>query len=369
MKIRYLIGILLGIILFVIFLRGVHFEQLYTAIKSAKISLILFGLSLNFITYYLRAVRWKIILEPVKQVTCSDCFKITAIGFMINNLVPRTGDVVRPWLLSRHEKISLSACFATIFMERVFDFLFLLIILGILFLTITSGGMILDESMYSYIIDAGIILVIIILGIIGFMICLVFQKNTVLRFINYLSKYLPVNLVKKVEGIIDQFGVGLEIVKNVKKTMLISIISLLMWQLLVFQILLTLYAFDSEILKTADFFKEIWMCNFILIISALSLIIPSPGGVGSFHLIFAKTLGFFGETAVLAKSIALVIHFTSMVPIMFMGLYFLYTGNYISIKKVLSKKDNLNHEFNEKNASQASEKVNKNSGVRSQESE
>ncbi|OGL49788.1 MAG: hypothetical protein A2161_01280 [Candidatus Schekmanbacteria bacterium RBG_13_48_7] len=248
---------------------------------------------------------------------------------MMNNLIPRSGDIVRPLLMGQQKKISKSTCFATIFIERVFDFMFLLLILCVLFLTIKSGFKSPETSMIDYIKESGILLLIILTAIIGFLFFLVFQRDKSLKIIRFLCKPFPAKFSMRLEEIINRFGAGLEVIKDFKKVVIISAISLLILELFAFQTLITIYAFRSNMINTLSIFQQVWMCNFVLIIGALSLIIPSPAGLGSFHLAFAKTLEMFGEIPFIAKSIAIVLHSVSLFPVMIVGLYFLYREKYV----------------------------------------
>jgi len=61
-------------------------------------------------------------------------FSAVMVGYAINNVTPRGGELVRPYILARREKISKSAVFGTIIVERVIDIIFLMLMFGIVFL-------------------------------------------------------------------------------------------------------------------------------------------------------------------------------------------------------------------------------------------
>ena len=73
--------------------------------------------------YLLRAMRWKVLLSPVRPRTGLGArFAATTIGFMVNNLLPaRAGEFARAWSLARMEKMRASACLASLVVERLFD--------------------------------------------------------------------------------------------------------------------------------------------------------------------------------------------------------------------------------------------------------
>src|SRR4051812_49922516 len=77
--------------------------------------------AITVVTYFLRAWRWGNLLAPLARVPLRDLFPATAVGFMTALLVPRAGEVVRPYLISRRYPIRTSAGFASIILERLLD--------------------------------------------------------------------------------------------------------------------------------------------------------------------------------------------------------------------------------------------------------
>jgi hypothetical protein len=75
----------------------------------------------------LRAQRWRVLARGVAEVPTSAAFRATAVGFLVNNLVPlRVGELVRIWWLAREVRSSVPALLGTWMLERVIDALFLL---------------------------------------------------------------------------------------------------------------------------------------------------------------------------------------------------------------------------------------------------
>ena len=59
-----------------------------------------------FISFYLRSIRWSVLISPVKKVSVLNLFSANMIGFMANNVLPaRLGEVIRPVMIARKEKI------------------------------------------------------------------------------------------------------------------------------------------------------------------------------------------------------------------------------------------------------------------------
>jgi len=76
---------------------------------------------LIFITYALRAVRWKVFLKPICNARISRLLGPTFIGFTGLALLGRPGEFVRPYLIAKKENVSLSSQIGVWTVERLFD--------------------------------------------------------------------------------------------------------------------------------------------------------------------------------------------------------------------------------------------------------
>jgi uncharacterized protein (TIRG00374 family) len=84
-----------------------------------------------YASYYVRALRWAVFLRPMRpHPGMWNLVKATIIGFTAITLVGRPGEIVRPYLISRKEDVSLASQLAAWFLERLFDLLFALGIFG-----------------------------------------------------------------------------------------------------------------------------------------------------------------------------------------------------------------------------------------------
>src|SRR5579864_8400044 len=93
---------------------------------------ILHGIALIYIGYVLRAVRWKIFLRPVRpNASTVKLIAPTVIGFTGLALLGRPGELIRPYLIAKQEKLPFSSQLAVWAVERIFDigaFTFLLVL-------------------------------------------------------------------------------------------------------------------------------------------------------------------------------------------------------------------------------------------------
>ena len=62
----------------------------------------------------LRALRWRVLARGVADVPSGAAFRATAVGFLVNNLLPlRIGELVRVWWLAREIRSSVPALLGT----------------------------------------------------------------------------------------------------------------------------------------------------------------------------------------------------------------------------------------------------------------
>ncbi len=95
----------------------------------------------------LRAQRWRILARGVAEFETASALRATAIGFMINNLLPlRVGELVRVWWLAREIRASASALLGTLILERVIDVVFLLGIASIVIGNQVGRGLLLAAA-------------------------------------------------------------------------------------------------------------------------------------------------------------------------------------------------------------------------------
>jgi uncharacterized membrane protein YbhN (UPF0104 family) len=120
--VRVGVSLVLMIVLLALFLKGVDFAKVGQVLATADGPLLAAAVLVALFSYVLRALRWKFILLPVGRVRFSSVLITTAVGYAALSLLPaRMGDLIRPILLARREKIPASASLASILTERVFD--------------------------------------------------------------------------------------------------------------------------------------------------------------------------------------------------------------------------------------------------------
>ena len=314
--VRVGVSIVLMIVLLAVFLWNVDFAEVGRALAGADPMKLAAAALIALFAYWLRALRWQFILLPVGRVSHAGVVLTTAVGYAALSLLPaRMGDLIRPLLLARREKIPSSASLASILTERVFD-LWTVVFFFLIFIVWPPEMPKLDAqaqrslevlSFSGYVVGAGLIVgTLVLLGLFRY------QE----RFVGVLTRpfgWIRTSWEKPVANFLDHFLDGLRVIQRPRDLLITTIASVVMWYVIVWQVRMTLLAFGIDLPMRASFL--------IVTLAVLGLAVPTPGGVGGFHK--ATQVGmtmFFGIGLNQATGIAIAYHAICFVPITIVGL-------------------------------------------------
>ena len=107
-------------------------QEIRLALKNARFYLAIPFLSYLFLSHFVRALRWRLLMEPLGyKPDKANTFFAVMIGYLANQAFPRLGEVLKCTLLARYEKIPADKLVGTIILERLIDAISLLMIFGI----------------------------------------------------------------------------------------------------------------------------------------------------------------------------------------------------------------------------------------------
>ncbi len=119
----------LGLYLFYFFFHSMSDEMLhvfYQSLKKANYFWISLAILLGIIAYFLRAIRWRLVLEPMGYSTpLAHRYHAVMIGYLVNLTIPRAGEASRSAMLFRSDAVPFSKSFGTIIAERAIDLIIL----------------------------------------------------------------------------------------------------------------------------------------------------------------------------------------------------------------------------------------------------
>ncbi|MFN3306701.1 MAG: lysylphosphatidylglycerol synthase transmembrane domain-containing protein, partial [Candidatus Kapaibacteriota bacterium] len=127
--INIFISVILLILLVYLSLRGLDLSTLGKYIISANYWWVLLSVPVGLLSHWARALRWRTMLKPISNPNSVwNLFSAVMAGYAVNNIIPRGGELLRPYYYSRREKISFTMTFASIVVERFIDLISLLMV-------------------------------------------------------------------------------------------------------------------------------------------------------------------------------------------------------------------------------------------------
>lgn len=329
----FILGLGIGVGFLFLVLRNQDMGKIWKHITEVNVLWLLASIVVIFSAYLTRMVRWRIILAPVKKVSFINLFSSTMIGFMAVALLPfRVGEIIRPYLLARREKISKSLAFATIIpVERLFDLSAILsFFAAYLVLVPTPQGAAAEQlEALSTLKKASVFLVA---GIIVAAVLFVLLRFKSEKFLGVTGKFFSFFSKKWAEGfnkILASFVDGLTIIKNVKQFLFTYIWSLLTWFAIGLSFWCVLAAFDISI--------PIYHIFIILFLTAAGAAIPVPAGIGPWHyLAYVGVHYFYGVADSVAWAAVFVMHIVGFFLAVIIGPFFAI-GEIQDISEILKK--------------------------------
>lgn len=245
-----------------------------------------FWLFMIFVSYMIsnvsRAIRWKMLMNKLGfQPKLINSFLTIMLGYFANLGLPRLGEVVRPATLSRYENIPLEKVMGTVVVDRAIDVISILIVSALaLFLQFdVLWGFLAENSVLQEKIAAATPLLIglSVIGIAGLVLLYVFR-----------NKLMQTQFYGKINGILMGFLDGIKTIMHLDKPFLFVIHSVNIWLM---YYLMTYFCFLS-FAPTADLSPVIALVVFVF--GGWGIVIPSPGGMGTYHFLATTALGFYG---------------------------------------------------------------------------
>jgi uncharacterized membrane protein YbhN (UPF0104 family) len=120
-------------------LRGIEWRQVGRIIAGADAGRLALCAAMVTAALFLRACRWRILLNAEGSVSVPTAFWATAAGFFGNNFLPaRAGELVRTFVISSSSRLSSSYVLATALSERVADAIVLVVVSAAVVLTLPA---------------------------------------------------------------------------------------------------------------------------------------------------------------------------------------------------------------------------------------
>jgi len=313
---RSAIGIALSVALLYWTLRDVDPAELWEVLRHSHAgwwTLAVIGATAIF---PLRAIRWRLILDPVApSLPYGMLWRAIAIGMMVNNVYPaRAGEPARAFALTRETpKVGFAAAFASLAVDRVFDALVLLALLfaGAMQLPAAQGTLVAGQPMSNWI-GLGTIAMVALLGVLYLIVA--FPARLIGIFEAFSRRVAP-RFESRGRDALLAFAAGLGVLRNPRKFAAVLFWTTLHWVLNATAMWCGFRAVGIETALTSAFVVQGLL--------AIGVAAPSsPGFFGIFEYVAKISLVLYGVSESDAVAWGFGYHILTFIPITIIGLFY-----------------------------------------------
>jgi hypothetical protein len=182
--------------------------------------------ALIYLAYFMRALRWKIFLRPVKQTSSIKMVAPTLIGFTGLALLGRPGELIRPYLIARREQLSFSSQLAVWAVERIFDIGAFTLLLVVAAFVATAPKRL---AYYASFREAGIIFTVLVVGLTLAAIAVSRSGEALASWVERRFAHLASNLGHRIAQRVREFRGGLDTIHGPASLAWLIAVSVIMW--------------------------------------------------------------------------------------------------------------------------------------------
>jgi glycosyltransferase 2 family protein len=326
---QYVFFLGLGIFLTWFSLKGLNKEniaQIKLSLRNARYWLIIPVFAILFLSHYIRAIRWRLLIEPLGYMPSrTNTVAAVFIGYMANQAFPRLGEVLKCTVLARYEKIPADKLVGTIILERLIDAITLLIMFGI--------TLVIQPQLYTQLIDTffnqaeneseekgGLpvwLIVIMTVIAIGILVSVwMFIKKKTINDVVKILKHIWQSVIQ-----------GVSAIKHLKKRRQFILLTILLWIAYISGGYLGFMALQ----ETSHYgIRE----AFTILCAGSIGMIATPGGIGAYAYMIKETMQLYGLNSAIALAFGWILWVAQTLVILIGGLISFAALPYYNKKKI-----------------------------------
>lgn len=274
---QYIVFLGLGIAI-IIYMSNQLSEQdkkdMVAALKSVRLWWVAPFVIGGFLSHFFRALRWKLLLAPLKiyPTTTNTTFAVL-IGYIANLVIPRAGEVAKCTVLARYEKVPADKMIGTIVSERIFD----VICLGVV--TLAAFALEADiigdyaRDVFGKITEKTNVFIFLVIALVLMIVTLALVYR----------RFKETKIGKFIKGMAD----GVRSILKMKNSGLFILYTCLIWGLYLLLVMIGFWALPAtEHLGVPE-------ALVVLVFGSVGMI-ATQGGIGAYTYLVAKILLFYG---------------------------------------------------------------------------
>jgi glycosyltransferase 2 family protein len=290
---RAALGVSISVVALALVVRSVDLGAAWEVLRRAQPAWIALLLAFVATDVLLRALRWRILLAPLADVSLGTTLGSLLVGYLANNLLPaRLGEIVRSHHLGARAGISRSTVLGTIVVERVVDTVVVVAIAAVAILVLSVRGIVASAVLVGLAVTA-LLVVAIAVGIVAHRLP---GANRLAAFIGQWPR---------VHHVLRRLRAGLAIASDLRTMAAAIVLSIGSWSCTVLAFAAAAQAVGIE--------PTMGQAALLAAGTNLATAIPAaPGYVGTFELAAVTIAGSVGIAAEPALAFAILVHATTL---------------------------------------------------------
>ena len=275
-SLKYILFLLISTVLMYLAFKDQNLPEIVSKLTSIEYKWLVISILFGALAFVSRGLRWIYLINALGyQASRKNSINSVAVGYLTNILIPRAGEISRCTSLQQVEKIPFDKLFGTIILERVIDLAILIILILAAFLYKFKEINEFFKEVFGE--SSGNIFTnpILLFLIASLLIIFVLRKH-----IKKLSFY------EKIINILIGLKDGFSSLKKIKNKTPFILHTIFIWAMYLLMTYVCFFAINET--KDLNLFDGIY----ITVIGGLGMVVPSQGGIGSYHL--AVKLGLVG---------------------------------------------------------------------------
>ena len=317
LKVIFSLG--LGILIFWYVYKDWDVDTLMDNLRGVRIIWIIIPLFIALLSHFLRAVRWKMLIDPLgKEVNLWNVYGAVMAGYCINYAVPRAGEIARCGLVKKYEGVSFTELLGTLIVDRSVD----IIVEGfVILLTIALQYSEIMQLAEQYHLIEGAV------GLLSNPITWIIIVSLIALPLLFRKAIKNTKIYAKIKEMLSNVVNGLKSVLKLEHKGLFILYSILIFVCYYFMFYLCFFAFDY----TENLSMLCGLTAFVM--GSLGIIAPVQGGLGAWHVLVIGTLVTYGVYEDQAGSFALMVHGSQTLMLISVGILAMALMFYFNKKK------------------------------------
>lgn len=299
---RVVFGVAISAIVLYLILKDVSLPDLALVFAKGNYWWLVPGTVVMVIAMWLRAVRWRVLLED--RLPNLRSFHIQNASNYLNNVLPlRLGELAKAYLAGRNSSVTTMQALSTVFLERILDVLTMFVfLLAVLPLVPNQGVIVGAGETAAAIAVAGVVVLFVAAA----------MRERALRIASAMIGFLPEALREGLLRWADEFLLGIRAAGG--KRLIIAVF----WSFLIW----ASWGLATYCLCAIFFPTQLYQAIFLNCAQALGLSIPSaPSGAGIYEGATVAGLAVFGISREVALAVGLAGHIYTFIVIAVFGVW------------------------------------------------